>query len=69
MADSDPKGPFAWVLARDADNLLRPVAHFEAHQNVRDYGMGLILKQQEALVAKMTADLVERKTTRGRKRA
>lgn len=69
MAATDPKRHFAWVLARDADNLLRPVAHFEAHQNVRDYGMGLTLKQQEALVAKMAADLLEGKATWGRKRA
>ncbi|WP_038688262.1 hypothetical protein [Stenotrophomonas rhizophila] len=69
MTAYDPKRPFGWVLARDADNLLRPVAHFEAHHNVRDYGMGLTLKKQEALVAKMAADLAERKATRGRKRA
>lgn len=30
---------------------------------------GLTLKQQEALAAKMAADLAERKATRGRKRA
>lgn len=47
MTAYDPKRPFGWVLARDADNLLRPVAHFEAHHNVRDYGMGLTLKSRK----------------------
>lgn len=68
MSAFDPKQPFAWVLARDADNLLRPVAHFEADQNARDYRMGLTLKKQQALVAKVAADLAERKATRGRNR-
>lgn len=58
------------LLVRDADNLLRPAAQLQSEQNVRDYGNGLSIKQQEALVAKMAADLAERKaTTKARKRA
>lgn len=56
------------LLVRDADNLLRPVAQLESEQNVREYGLGLTLKQQEALVAKMAADLAERKATSKRRK-
>ncbi|GAB3513296.1 tyrosine-type recombinase/integrase [Pseudoxanthomonas daejeonensis] len=57
------------LLVRDSDNLLRPAAQLQSEQNVRDYGKGLSIKQQEALVAKMAADLAERKaTSKARKR-
>lgn len=48
------------LLLRDADNLLRPAAQLESEQNVLDYATRLTIKQQEALVGKLAADLAQR---------